>query len=283
MIAATILGSGGATPYKARTTPMLTISSENASVLVDCGSGATIRLAEAGINTNSIDSLLFTHFHADHCVDFPVFVLTSYLAERRKPLKVLGPIGTKEFVKIMLDDLFPYIKRLVGAITGKEFEIIVEELEAGQVLAIEELEVHVEDTIHSVPALCYHFQTKDGSIAVSGDTEYSEKVIAMATDSDVLIHECPFPPSMGTIPDHTTATQVGEVASKAGVKTLVLTHLFEEVVGEEDDISQAIQANFSGEIVFAEDLMSVKVSGKKTTVSHLNIWHSLDNKIRETS
>lgn len=267
MITATLLGTGGATPYKARTTPMLIVNSGNAYALVDCGSGATLRLAEAGIDSARIDCVLFTHFHADHCVDFPVFVLTSYLAGRNEPLKVFGPEGTNKFVKMMLDDMFPYIKKLIGNITSKEFEISVKELAPKETIEIKDTEVRVGEAIHSVPTFGYRFQTDNESLSISGDTEYSEKIIELSTDSQVLIHECPFPVSMGEIPDHTTAAQVGEVASKARVATLVLTHLFEEVVGGEDEIIASIKEKFDGEIFLGEDLMKIIVNENNVKIN----------------
>lgn len=262
MITATMLGTGGATPYKTRTTPMLVVSAGEANVLVDCGSGATLRLAEAEINSGSIDCVLFTHFHADHCVDFPVFVLTSYLAGRIKPLKVFGPVGARKFVNTMLDDLFPYIRKLVGAITEKEFVISVEEVTPGCMIPLKGAEVRVGEAKHSVPAICFRFQTNEESLSISGDTEFSEKVIELATGSQVLIHECPFPIRMGRIPDHTGASDVGEVALRARVGMLVLTHLFEEVVGEEKEMQAAIETNFSGKIIFGEDLMRIRIDGE---------------------
>lgn len=265
MIQITFLGTGGATPYKGRTTPMLAVAANSHSMLFDCGSGATLRLAECEIKAGSIQSLFFTHFHADHCVDFPVFVLTSYLGGRVEPLKVFGPKGTRRFVRTMLEDLFPYIPKLIKGITGTPFTIEVDELGTNEVRNFEGVVVTAACVVHSVPALAYRVSTEREVICISGDTEYSEEVIRLAQASQILVHECPFPVAMGKVPDHTTAQQVGEVAGAARVNTLVLTHLFEEVVGGEAEMKRAIGEHFEGKVVFGKDLMRLRVDGAEVT------------------
>ena len=267
MIKATLLGTGGATPYKTRTTPMLAIEVNENLLMIDCGSGATIRLAEAGISANSVDCLLFTHFHADHCVDFPVLVFTSYLAGRVQPLRIIGPSGTKDFVNTMLYDLFPYIPDVIFAVTKNKFELCIEELEPGQIVELKNSIVKLGEAKHGVDALCFRVETTKEALTISGDTAFSQAVIDLASDSQVLIHECPFPVSMGSIPTHTTPEEVGVVASKANISSLVLTHLFEAVVGNETAIKEAIERNYAGPIHFGEDLMTICIDGDKVEIA----------------
>lgn len=259
MINVTLLGSGGATPYKARTTAMLVVEAEGVRALVDCGSGASLRIAEADIAASSIDALFLTHLHADHCIDFPVFVMTSYLAGRRAPLAVYGPKGIDRFVAVMFEELFPYIPKLVGALTDAPFELHVRELRAGERVDIGGLRLTAGAAKHSVPSLCYRFDTEMESVLVSGDTEATDTVAALARGCQLLIHECPFPVHMGRIPDHTQASEVGVIAAEAGVTAVVLTHLFEEVVGHESALKEAVSSVFPGEVLIGEDLMTVAV------------------------
>gem|GEM_PF-100885 len=266
MITVTIVGSGGATPYQARTTAMLVVDAAGARALIDCGSGASHRIAEAGIAASSIDALFFTHFHADHCIDFPVFVMTSYLAGRRAPLRIYGPSGVGRFVDLMLKELFPYISKLVSALTEVPFEVIVEELAPEAEVVLEGLHVKAGAAKHSVPSLCYRFDTATESVAVSGDTEATSTVVALAKDCRLLIHECPFPVHMGRIPDHTQASEVGVIANEACAGAVLLTHLFEEVVGHEQEMIEAVRAAFAGQIVIAEDLMTLTVDGPNIVV-----------------
>jgi len=269
MILIKMLGTGGATPYGARTTPMLLLECEGHSSLVDCGSGATLRLGQAGVEARSVDSLWFTHFHADHCVDFPVFVLTSYVggAFRDKPLRIFGPAGTKRFVTVMLEELFPYIPKLISGISGVKFELAVEEVAPGQRVDLGRSSVRVGNARHSVPAVCYRFETDTEAVTVSGDTEFAPSVAELAEGSRLLIHECPFPVHMGAVPDHTQASEVGRVAADAHVGAVVLTHLFQEVVGHEEEMKDAIRKAFAGEVIVGRDLMTITVAGQNLEIT----------------
>jgi ribonuclease BN (tRNA processing enzyme) len=86
-------------------------------------------------------------------------------------------------------------------------------------------------------SFAYRFDTADRSIVISGDTNYSDAVIALAKGADVLVHEAlyrpyferPDAPQSPTvrqhiIASHTDVEDVGRVAAAAGVKQLVLSH-----------------------------------------------------------
>jgi len=87
----------------------------------------------------------------------------------------------------------------------------------------------------AVPALAYRFDTPYGSVAFSGDTVASDDLVALARGADVLVHQVA---DLGYLGEHgfddaeldrmaalhTDVSQVGEVAERAGVRELVLTH-----------------------------------------------------------
>ena len=62
-------------------------------VLVDCGEGTQVTLKELGWGFKHIDSILFTHYHADHISGLPGMLLTIGNAGREEPLKLIGPKG----------------------------------------------------------------------------------------------------------------------------------------------------------------------------------------------
>jgi len=88
---------------------------------------------------------------------------------------------------------------------------------------------------HAVPALAYRFDTADGSVAFSGDTTVNEDLIALARGADILVHHVA---DLGYLQRHgmtraeldrmaalhTDVTQVGDVAERAGVGELILSH-----------------------------------------------------------
>jgi ribonuclease BN (tRNA processing enzyme) len=120
------------------------------------------------------------------------------------------------------------------------------------------------------PALAYRFDTPSGSVVFSGDTGPCDNVVRLARDADVLVHEVidldALVGRMRALPNyesvyrqlsrsHTPYDQVGDIATRAGVRTLVLSHL---VPGEEshspEEWEALVRPHFTGEIVCGVDL-----------------------------
>jgi ribonuclease BN (tRNA processing enzyme) len=125
------------------------------------------------------------------------------------------------------------------------------------------------------PAFGYRFDTPTGSVAFSGDTGECANVVRLAKDADVLVHEVIDLPSLEArithLPNfeavrnhlamsHSTPEQVGRVATAAGVRTLVLSHL---VPGDfelsEAQWEAAVRPHFDGEIVCGVDLDEFRI------------------------
>lgn len=128
------------------------------------------------------------------------------------------------------------------------------------------------------PAFGYRFDTADGSVVFSGDTAFSDNLIRLAQGADILVHEVidpqwveslfPSPPTPAQqakihhlINSHTSIEEVGDVAERAGVKTLVLSHL----APADNPKSRWAEAGrrFSGKLVVGEDLMQLGVGSRK--------------------
>jgi ribonuclease BN (tRNA processing enzyme) len=114
------------------------------------------------------------------------------------------------------------------------------------------------------PAFGFRFDlAKSGvSITFSGDTTKSDNLIALAKDTDILVHEAQFslddayygnrfPPNY-LQNSHTSAEQVGEVAAAANAKHVVLSHYSPTDLPDSEWLD-AISKNFSGEITVARD------------------------------
>ena len=128
------------------------------------------------------------------------------------------------------------------------------------------------------PSFGFRFDTDDGSIVISGDTAPSDNLVELAQGADVLCHEVidpayiqllfgppPYPPDVQAIVDHlvnahTTIEDVGPIADRAGVPTLVLHH-YVPGNGTRETWMQA-QASYSGQLVVGEDLMQIGVGAR---------------------
>lgn len=123
------------------------------------------------------------------------------------------------------------------------------------------------------PNFAYRFDTSDGSVVFSGDTAVSENLVRLAKDAEILVHEAIDPTWIAKIVGdkpwddrqkalaqqlqhtHVTPEQAGEVATRAGVKTLVLSHLVPGDAPREHWLTA--KKTFTGDLIVGEDLMDL--------------------------
>ena len=86
-------------PYRWLTSLMLRYNGK--SILIDCGEGTQIAMREKGWSPNPIDVICFTHYHADHISGLPGMLLTMGNAERKEPLRLIGPKGLTRTVNAL--------------------------------------------------------------------------------------------------------------------------------------------------------------------------------------
>ncbi len=122
------------------------------------------------------------------------------------------------------------------------------------------------------PAVAYRVDAPTGSCVISGDTAVCDEVAELASAADVLVHEAFLAEALqaGQLSDpdalaayHADALAVGTLADRAGVGTLVLTHLIPPPATAiaEDAFERAVRAGgFDGTVVVARDLSTVEVS-----------------------
>lgn len=120
------------------------------------------------------------------------------------------------------------------------------------------------------PAYAFRFDTPQHSVVFSGDTSFSENLIELARDADVLVHEVidlSFYAEIGLTgallehlrASHTDVTEIGTVAERAGVGTLALTHLVPGLPGARtaQQWHSKAQQGFSGTVVVGADLATL--------------------------
>jgi ribonuclease Z len=130
-------------PSARRNTASLLISRGGERLLFDCGEG-TQRQMQRSLGLVQVDSIFFTHFHADHFLGLPGLLKTYDLTERERPLTIYGPRG--------LRDLIQSLGRVIGRI-GYKIELV--EIEPGEAIACDGAEVRPYPVEHSVRAFGY--------------------------------------------------------------------------------------------------------------------------------
>ena len=98
MLELSLLGTGGMMPLPKRWLTSLMARCNGSSLLIDCGEGTQIAMREKGWSPYPIDTICFTHYHADHISGLPGMLLSMGNAERTKPVRLIGPKGLKRVV-----------------------------------------------------------------------------------------------------------------------------------------------------------------------------------------
>jgi len=246
-----IIGSGTGIPSLRRGSPGLVVLSDSATLLIDSGPGALRKMLEVGITYQDIDILLYTHIHPDHVSDLVHVLFACKYADlpREKELLCIGGPGFKSY--------FEKLKNLYGHwIEPQSYPLVIKEA-SQEPFPYRDLRISSKPMAHISESVGYRIEFKDGrSMAVSGDTDYCQNIIDLASEVDLLVLECSFPDGK-KVEGHLTPSLAGRIASESRCKKLLLTHLY-PVCDQFDIVSQCKQI-YPGQVILGEDLMRIQI------------------------
>jgi ribonuclease Z len=144
----------------------------------------------------------------------------------------------------------------------------VTEIHAGSVIEGDGWKLTVGHAQHVQPyleCLAFRLDTADGSVCYTGDSGPSDTIVELAKGCDLLIHMNHY--FSGTEPSPAYRAACGNhrdnatIAKRAGVKTLVLTHLLAQIdrPAIREQIVHEIRQVFDGAVIWGEDLMRLTV------------------------
>ncbi|HUZ72812.1 MAG TPA: MBL fold metallo-hydrolase [Stellaceae bacterium] len=291
-----MLGTGAALVDPDRNHSSILVTTGGRHYLLDCGHGATHQLVRAGIDPTDVDIVFLSHLHFDHIADFPYFMLSTWIFGRQRTPTVIGPPETDRFVQHLfakgafakdIEARAQYPQR------QKNFHVlepVVRACQPGLVYEDDLVRVqacYVEHIPREIsPCFGLRIDAKEGkSVVFSGDTAPCERLVELARDCDLLIHECTFPQraiefrskaGIGTWA-HTSPLDLGQIAVRSRARALVATHFghFDttnvvlkkhlaahmplELVGPEfmEDVVTDIRRSYAGPLHVARDLMRI--------------------------
>ena len=250
---------------------------DSARVIVDAGFGTVQRFKQSGARYEDVHVLLFTHFHVDHSADFAAYAKGGAFTERADDLLVFGPSGTRfvasaeQFVARTLsaDGLYPYLGNYVDEDAESSYKIrpttlpwsyedvsIIDVYDAGGI-RISAVPVH-----HGpFPALGYRVELAGCILSFTGDMSGRlRQMPKLARGSDILVAHNAIPEDAQGVPAllHMKPSYIGEMATAATVKKLLLTHLMERTIERKDETTELIRRHYSGPIEFPDDLDLVR-------------------------
>jgi len=251
----TVLGSGTSVPSLKRSSCSVLIQVDTTLLLFDSGAGTMRRLLEAGITINEISYVFYSHLHPDHSGELVPFLFATKYPEsyrRRKPFTIVAAKGFADFYERLKLAYGQWIELAPGIMNLAELDNNGRDhLDCG-VFDVDSLPMN-----HTEQSLAYRITAPNGaSVVYSGDTDVCENLAILADEADVLICESALPDEI-KVPGHLTPSLAGQIATRAGVKKLVLTHFYPEC--DTVDIFAQCRRTYEGPLVLAEDMMEIRL------------------------
>ncbi|MEP0025867.1 MAG: MBL fold metallo-hydrolase [Marinomonas sp.] len=283
---------GGPVTIPTRSQPANLLVVGDKKYLVDVGDGAAGQLSKAKMQTAMLDGVFISHLHFDHTGGLAAIFGLRFQTNATSLLTIYGPPGTQELVNGLLDSMTPGATANYGVpgapVKDHRANIEVIELRDGAKVDVGAMKLSVRSNTHysftpgsdlanRFQALSYRFDLPGRSIVYTGDTGPSTAVEELAKDADLLVAEMmDVPlivaavtrnnpklsgPAARAMESHLTKhhllpKDVGELANRAGVKAVVVTHFAgaEPVSPKFFGYLQTISQYYTGPVVIANDM-----------------------------
>ena len=276
-----LLGTKGGPAIRAGYTPSPSahlIVYDNVPYVIDTGYGVSFKLVEANFPLGQLRYVFITHHHSDHNAEFGLLMNNAWAIGLRTPVDAYGPAGMHaladgfwqaykfDIETRMADEGRPDLRRLVA----------VHEYTEGLVMAAGDVKVTALRNVHPpiTESFALKFEFPGTTIVFSGDTAYFPPLAEFAKGADILVHEVMYAPALERLlartpnaptlmahlkASHTLTDEVGRIATQAGVKTLVLSHL---VPADDPSVTEqvwtdAVRTTWKGDLIVGRDLMEI--------------------------
>jgi len=255
----TFLGIGAIIPAMAGDHTAILLRHGDATILFDAGPALEVQLDRVGVAPAEIDYVYLSHQHGDHTLGSPMLLF------HHRQRVYIGAPPVLEAWRQLVEIVYPnYLSLIPDQVSYHELALG----ETNNWPGLADVTARIAPGDHSglqAFALRLDFAAATGenprptfSLVYSGDTCPTASVVELARDADLLIHEATFSETLNQVggPMHTSARQAGEIAQKAGVRTLALVH---RLAGDREIWRSEAAAAFGGKILvpLAEDRITL--------------------------
>jgi ribonuclease BN (tRNA processing enzyme) len=250
----TILGSGTCVPRLDRSSSALLVETGRAKILMDLGRGTIDRLLTCGVTIFELTHICLSHFHPDHTSELvPLIFATKYpdSRARRQRLRLIGGPGLISFYQGLQAAYGRWI-----VLPEEQWEIREIDPLQTESLVFNDFSIATRSVNHGPESLAYRIQAGGASMVYSGDTDECDALADLAHETDLFVCEASMPDGH-KVPGHLTPSLAGSLASKAGARRLVLTHLYPPC--DQVDIVKQAGSTYKGPIIKAKDLMTFRL------------------------
>src|SRR5882757_8363453 len=255
------LGTAGGPPpraHQAQSSNLLTVNGVH--YVIDAGDGVARRIAKAGIVVRDIGTIFISHHHDDHTAGLGTLMSVAWDNQRTSPINVYGPPSTEALVKAAVQYYgISADSRIADGGRSIPIDQIFKGHDVGTGSIYQDANIKVSAVqnshfdFHKGPAsgkhksYSYRFETPDRAIVFMGDTGASEAVTELAKNADLLVTDTTlFEERMKMMiasgqwqamtpveqerltrqatQGHMTLEDIGKMAARANVRTVVLSH-----------------------------------------------------------
>lgn len=226
----TVLGCGDAFGNGGRNNTSFLLSEGERHLLVDCGTSTLIRLKEEKVELKKIETIIISHFHGDHFGGIPFLIISSLFEDKRSnPLTIAGPAGVRSKVYELLEAMYP------GTVDKlDQLDLRFCEFQEQTELTVGDVTVFAWPVEHSPPSNPHgvRLKWKEKVFAFSGDTSWTDNLMAISDHADLFICECNFLHNQAH--GHLSYDELEEKRTMLNCENIWLSHMGKEVLAFEE-------------------------------------------------
>jgi ribonuclease BN (tRNA processing enzyme) len=226
------IGCGDAFGSGGRANTCFHVTGHHVNFLIDCGASSLPALKRLGVARDNIDLVLITHFHGDHFGGLPFLLLDAQFSRRTRPLVIAGPEGIETRLTQVMEALFENSSK-----TRQRFDLSVVALRPELTHSFGAVNVTPFPVVHGEsggPFLGYRVEAEGRVIAYTADTEWTDTLIPLGRDADLLIAEAYTDDK--PVKNHLSLKTLEAHLADIKPKRLVLTHMSDDMLGRLDTL-----------------------------------------------
>jgi ribonuclease BN (tRNA processing enzyme) len=248
----TVLGASGTYPRPGGATNGFLVREKGTCLVLDLGNGCLSNLLK-DVDPGGLDAVVVTHMHIDHFGDlYPLFYALRFDPDEPWGLRTIMPEGGIELMgRILGEDSRDYLPRVFAC----------EPIVAGRDYMVGEMALAFFPTCHPMEGYSVRLEGKGWTMAYSSDSSPCPGLEEAAAGVDLFVCEATLPASYveEASHGHLTSLQAGEAAARAGVGSLLLTHIWPAF--DRQDILEEVKEVFEGEVALAREGMELQLGG----------------------
>lgn len=244
------LGTGSGQTSLNRFHSSFLISSSNHNLLVDCGDGISKAILKQNINFNSIDSILISHFHADHFPGLPSLLTQMKLSSRKNDLTIFVHSSEKDFLDSFIFHSYLFKERMTFNLKLISFHAETEIKVVEKFNFVSKINSHLDkykkydfENKLGFASLSFYFKDDENSLIYSGDIGNENDLYLFNQKVDWFITET----------THIRKENILKLLEKSDPTEIILTHIGDDFEKPLNEFHQSLPNHIKSRIIQAFD------------------------------